>query len=114
MMFSPLLAMADMRGNLVAAGVVLAIGLVLLRLLSPNGVRSKSQISIPIVALIAGPIVGIGWWAVDVFVLAPDLYVFPSDYIESLPPHLLIGLFVGVVTALAFALAYRIRLPKGR
>jgi hypothetical protein len=114
MMFSHLLAMADMRGNLIAAGVVLAFGLVLLRLLSPNSVRSKSHIWVSVVALIAGPIVGIVWWALDVFVLAPELYIFPSDYLEVLPPILLIGTFVGVIAALAFALAYRVRLPKGR
>ena len=114
MVFPHLIAMVDMRGNFIAAGVILAIGLVLLRLLPPKAVLAKSQIWIPVVALIAGPILGICWWAIDVFLLSPDLYVSSSEYFEVLPPILIIGTFVGVVTALAFALVYRLRLPKGR
>ena len=106
--------MVDMRGNFIAAGVTLAIGLVLLRLLSPKAVLAKSQIWIPVVALIAGPIMGIYWWAIDVFLLGRDLYVSSSEYFEVLPPILLIGTFVGVVTALAFAVVYRVRPSKGR
>lgn len=108
-MFSHFLAMADMRGNLVAAVVVLAIGLVLLRMLSPNRGRAKSAIWIPIVALIAGPLLGIALWAFHVFVLTPENYIFPSDYLGLLTPILVIGTFVGVATALVFAFGYRVR-----
>ena len=66
------------------------------------------------IALVAGPIVGIGWWVFDVLVLAPEFYVFPSDRFDVLSPMLLIGAFVGVVAALAFAIVYRLRFPRGR
>lgn len=112
-MLPPLFAMFDMRGPLLAAAVVFAIGLLLLRLLSRRDVPSRSHIWLPLVALGAGPVVGLGWWALDVFVLSPESYVTPSEYFASLPGTLLIGTFVGVITALAIAIVYRLRSPKG-
>ena len=108
-MSAPLLiALTDMTANLSMAGCVLALGIVLLRLLSPQEAKSKSQIWIPVAPLIAGPLASLFFWVLDFLVIQPINYLFPSDYLDALLPALLIGIFVGIVASLVFVVAFRI------
>ena len=94
-MLIQLLAMHDMRGNLILASTFLIIGVVILRFLnSQTGTRVPRR-SLVITTFLCGPAVAIVFFVADVFWLAPYSYVLESDYIESSGKILLIGLFVG-------------------
>ena len=50
-------------------------------------------------ALIAGPVVSIGFWALDVYVVSAEYYLTPYERKEALPAFVTIGVFVGVVVS---------------
>ena len=100
-----------MRPNLVMASMVLAIGVVVLMLLSKSpaaDAQSRKRDWIPSVALISGPLVGIVMWAADVFFFNSNYYVLPSDTKEAFIASLSIGTFVGFVTAVVLAVSFLI------
>ena len=102
------LALTNMRPNHVIATLVLGAGVVLLRLLSKsNAAAEQSRIRnwIPALALVFGPVIGIAWWAADVFLLNVDCYVLPSDSKAALISHSLVGSFVGLVAAVVLAVS---------
>lgn len=89
---SNLLAMADMSRTPYAIAVLLVVGILVLRLLRPT--NSKSRIWLPVAAFVAGPIIALGYFVADLFLVAPDHYLTTDDYIQTLIPVLIIG-FVG-------------------
>ena len=100
-----------MRPNLVMASMVLAIGVVVLMLLSKSpaaDAQSRKRDWIPITALISGPLVGLVMWAADVFLFNSNYYVLPSDIEGAFLAHLFIGTFVGFVTAVVLAVSFLI------
>ncbi|TWU25896.1 hypothetical protein [Bythopirellula polymerisocia] len=60
---------------------------------------------LPMAALISGTSVALAWVAADVFIFDPGYWIVPSDALEDLPAVLLIGTFVGVVTAIGLAIS---------
>lgn len=91
------------------AGIALAVGVVLLRSLTLAHRSSKSPNWIPFVAFIAGPIIAVGWVALDVLFNAPSYRIAWLDLREVLLPVLAVGTFAGIVASCAFAVAVRKR-----
>ena len=78
-------------------------------MLKPSNERSRWWI--PCVALVAGPVFAIGFWAVDVFLLNPDMYpsAFKGDALATLWRLMALGTIVGVFASIAFAAALKAR-----
>jgi len=114
MMFAPILALINMRGNLIAAAALLVIGVVILRLVRPPSATTGSRRWLPIVAFIAGPLVAFLWTIADVFWIQPGSYLNFAEYIETLIPVLTIGVIGGAVGAAVFWIGDRITLHRVR
>jgi Zn-dependent membrane protease YugP len=103
MMFAPLLAMVDMRGNLIASAILLVVGVVVFRLVRPPVAASTSRRWLPIVAFVSGPAVAFLRTIADVLWIQPGTYLNGTylnfaEYLETLVPVLVIG----VIGAFAF------------
>ena len=98
--------------NLVLASLVLAVGVVLLRSLSSDRPTSLSRNWISLVAFIAGPMVSVGWLAIDVLFTAPNYRIAWLDFLETYLPVLVVGTFAGAVASLAFMATGRKRSKK--
>jgi hypothetical protein len=97
-----LLAMADMRGNVVAVAVLLAIGIAVLRLVNPAAGDSTPRRWLIVAAFVCGPISALVFFIADVFWVSPyDYYIVAQDYIDSIVPILIIGLIGGALGATA-------------
>ena len=103
--------MLDMRGPCLAAVVLLAVGVVVLRVARPRGDNQASRWWLPLVAFLCGPLAVIGWFLVDVFLVAPYSYVTTSDLTETFVPFMAIGVISGTLGAIVLGIADRIRLP---
>ncbi len=106
-----ILAMTDMRGNFVAAGIVLLVGGVLLRL-----ARSKKGARwwLPVAAFVSGPLWAIGWFIADLCSPYSEGYVSFSDFAETFVPVVTVGVIGGAVGAAVFAIVCYIPLPRMR
>ena len=104
-----ILAMVDMRGNFVAAGLVLLVGGVVLRF-----ARSKKEACwwLPVAAFVAGPLWAIGWFLADLCSPYSEGYVSYSEFIETFVPVVVVGIVGGVVGAAALAIACYVPLPR--
>ena len=102
-----MIALAPMRENLVMAAVILACATayVLWSARRQPGRGGRRRTWLPVVALLAGPGVTLFGWAADVVLNPP---VVMSDSWALLPPMLVIGTFVGVVSSVVFALTLRL------
>jgi len=98
-------AMVDMSGNLMAAAVLLVIGVLVLHAVRPKPISRSPRRWLPIAALLCGPLSAIGWFLADVFLLSPHSYMFFADYVEAIIPILVIGLLGGVLGAVVFWIA---------
>ena len=87
-------AMADMSGTPYAVAVVLVIGIIVLRSLSPKEARSRMWL--PITAFLAGPIIALWLLILDIFIISRD-YITAGDYLQSFVPILAIGLMAGAI-----------------
>ena len=105
--FADLIAMADMSRTPYAIATLLVIGFVILRLIRPADSTSRNWI--PIVAFVSGPIIALGYFAADIFLVSRDYITF-DDYIESMIPILIIGIVGGTIGAIWFWLGNRINL----
>ncbi|WP_417397877.1 hypothetical protein [Gimesia chilikensis] len=101
-----LAAMADMSHTPYAIAVLLLIGIIALCFLRPA--NSKSGIWLPVSAFLAGPIIAIGYFAADVFLVSGD-YLTTDDYIQSLIPILIIGLIGGAIGSISFWIGDKLR-----
>ena len=117
MTFATLFANGLSVSSLPGIGLFLVICAVALRCVSSKHGDEKSGSWIPMVALIAGPVITVGglaaFWAFNIYTGKGDFDVMTSDYLADAPAFLLIGTFAGVVSSLVFVVVYRIRLPKG-
>tara|TARA_R110002049_G_scaffold305056_3_gene501132 strand:+ start:85541 stop:85885 length:345 start_codon:yes stop_codon:yes gene_type:complete len=114
MMFAPLLAMVDMRGNLIAAAILLVVGVLVFRLVRPPDAASTSRRWLPIVAFVSGPVIAFLWTIADVLRMQPGTYLNFAEYIETLVPVLIIGVICGGVGAFAFWVGDRFTLQRVR
>lgn len=114
MIFAPMLAMIDMRGNSIAAAILLVVGVVVFRLVRPPSATTSSRRWLPIVAFITGPAVAFLWTIADVLWIQPGSYLNFAEYLPTLTPVLIIGVIGGAVGALAFWGADRITLHRVR
>ena len=107
------IAWVDMRPNLAVATVILIVGACGVVLLSRRkvGKGNKAHWWLPLAALVAGPVIAFASWAAEVFVFHPDMYpaAFQGDAMATLSGTMIIGAFVGVVAAVAFAVALNAR-----
>jgi hypothetical protein len=107
---SLILSAAPMRGNLIAAAIVLLIGMLFVALMvriRTSGARSLRWM--PIATLIIGPVLSFLFVAITALVVSRrgnQLQV--EDVWAALPPVLIIGAFAGVVASVAFSAALRI------
>ena len=107
------LAWVDMRANLALATVILVVGACVVVVLSRrrvgNGVSSHRWI--PLGSLVGGPVIAFGFWAVDVFVLSPEMYptAFQGDAMAMLSRIMVIGTVVGIVSSIVFVIALTAR-----
>ncbi|MGM0489360.1 MAG: hypothetical protein ACQESR_21690 [Planctomycetota bacterium] len=92
-----LLALTDMSHAPYAILIVLVIGTIVLRLVSP----SKSRMGIPllITAFVAGPFVAVCFLLLDMFVVSPNSYVRSEDYVKFSVSVLFIGVMAGAIGA---------------
>lgn len=105
-----MIALTDMRPNLAMAGLLLVAGLMYVLFLARRGHGgAKSARWIPWVSLVAGPLAGLIFWSVDVFVLNPKHQPLHEDSIAILRAVVFIGTFVGCVGALVFGTALHLR-----
>ena len=94
--------MIDMRGNLIFAGMFLIIGVVLLRLLkSQTAVRGPRR-WLAAMAFLCGPAFTAIFFVADVLWISPGSYTRDGDYVATLQPIMLIGLFVGGIGGAVF------------
>tara|TARA_R110002073_G_scaffold172563_13_gene329820 strand:+ start:11093 stop:11437 length:345 start_codon:yes stop_codon:yes gene_type:complete len=112
MMFTPMPALIDMRGNLIAAAILLVIGVVVFRFVRPPSATTSSRRWLPIVAFVCGPVVAFLWTIADVFWIQPGSYLNFAEYVETLIPVLIIGVIGGAVGAFAFGVGDRITLHR--
>lgn len=107
------LAWANMIPNLVAAAVILGLGVAVLRSLSSKSGKGEGASGgwTPTIALLAGPLVSILWWATDVFPVNRESYVSDVERYETLPPILFIGIIVGLCMSIVFAATLSLRTP---
>jgi len=96
-----LLAMADMHGNLVAVAVLLVLGVVLLRLVSPVAEASTPRRWLVATAFVGGPAAALSWFFADILWISPHDYLAPKDYADSLLPILIIGIIGGTIGSAA-------------
>jgi len=75
-----LVAIADMRGNLVAVAVLLVFGVIVLRLVSPIPEISAPRWWLVATAFVSGPTASLVWFASDVLWISPYDYFVPKDY----------------------------------
>jgi hypothetical protein len=93
-----MIALTDMRPNLTIAALLLVAGVAyVLFLARRDHGGAKSARWVPWVSLAAGPLCGLGFWSVDVYVANPTHYPLPSDSTALLGAVLLIGAFAGCV-----------------
>ena len=114
MMFAPMLAMTDMRGNLIAAAILLVVGVVVFRLVRPPNAVSTSRRWLPIVAFVSGPTITFFWTIADVLWIQPGSYLNFAEYLETLVPVLIIGVIGGAVGAFVFWVGDRFTLQRVR
>ena len=96
-----LLAMADMRGNLVAVAVFLVFGVIVLRLVSPVAETSAPRWWLVATAFVCGPAAALAWFVADILWISPHDYLVPKDYADSLLPILIIGTIGGTIGSAA-------------
>ena len=100
--------MADMQLNFAAAMVVLLAGLCVLVMVSLRSESKTSRLRLYLAALFAGPMIAVAFWALEVFVLNPEMYptAFAGDALATLGSTVLLGTFVGVTTACLMAVVF--------
>lgn len=98
-----IVAMFDIRPNLAAAGVLLLIGLFLLRAMGHGRPNGKRAWLLPTIAVAAGLIVSTGFWAVYAFVGME--YRTNSERLEDMPKFIAIGATAGLATAFVVAIS---------
>ena len=114
MMFAPMLAMVDMRGNLIAAAILLVIGVVVFRLIRPPNAVATSRRWLPIVAFVSGPTIAFLWTIADVLWIQPGSYLNLAEYLETPVPVLIIGEIGDTVGACVFWVGDRFTLQRVR
>ena len=114
MKFAPMLAMIDMRGNLIAAAILLVVGVVVFRLVRPPNAVSTSRRWLPIVAFVSGPTIAFLWTIADALWIQPGSYLDFAEYLETLVPVLIIGVIGGAVGAFVFWVGDRFTLQRVR
>jgi hypothetical protein len=110
MVFEPINAMIDMRSNLIAAAVVLVVGVMVFRFVRSSEAESTSRNWLPMVAFFTGPLVGFLWTVADVLWIQPYSYLNFAEYIDTLVPVLIVGVIGGSVGAFAFWVGDRLNL----
>ncbi len=108
------LAMADMRGNLVAVAVLLALGVVVLRIVKPASETSKPRWWLVRAAFVCGPAAALTWLVADILWISPHDYLVIGDYAESLLQILIIGFIGGALGAAAIWLTECASYCRGR
>lgn len=103
--------MVDMRGNFVAAGIVLLVGGVLLCLARS---RKGARWWLPVAAFVSGPLWAIAWFIADLCFPYSEGYVSLSDFAGTFVPVVTVGVIGGGVGAAVFAIACYIPLPRTR
>ena len=105
-----MIALADMRGNMMTAGLLLVGGVLFVLFLSRRK-RGGSAAArwVPWVSLIAGPLLGLGYWAVETNFIRPEHYPHPTDSTRLLTAVLFLGAFAGCTASLVFGTALHLR-----
>ena len=98
-LYPSLVSMADMSRTPYAIAALLVLGIVALRFLRPA--NSESGLWLPVAAFLAGPILALGYFATDVFLVSRDYYLTTDDYIQSLIPILIIGFIGGSIGSIS-------------
>ncbi|MBL8871063.1 MAG: hypothetical protein JNK90_14805 [Planctomycetaceae bacterium] len=103
---SDLIALADMRANFIAVAVLLVLGVIVLRSVSPVANTSAVNTSAPrwwlvVTAFVSGPASALAWFAADVLWISPGDYLVANDYAEPQIPIMIIGIIGGTIGAIA-------------
>lgn len=96
-----LIAMVDLRGMFIAVVVLLVLGIIVLRSVSPVANTTGPRWWLVAIAFVCGPASALAWFAADVFWRSPGDYLVASDYYEPLIPIMIIGIIGGTIGAIA-------------
>ncbi|MDB4370981.1 hypothetical protein N9Z44_02655 [Mariniblastus sp.] len=108
-LYPSLISMADMSRTPYAIAALLVLGIVALRFLRPA--NSESGLWLPVAAFLAGPILALGYFAADVFLVSRN-YLTTDDYIQSLIPILIIGFIGGSIGSISLWIGDKLTLNR--
>jgi hypothetical protein len=103
-------SLTDMRPQLVAAGLFLLIGLLVLVALRRRHARRTRGWALTIIAFLGGPVIAVIWWTIYAFLSGEC--ITNADRFEELWPFLAIGGIVGTAAALGVAASDLVRTRK--
>ena len=102
-----LLALTPMRGNVVAAAVVLLVGVLALDLFRRFRARRTPKRSLVLAALLGGPALATLLFAADMFWISPNIYLQPDDYLSTLWRYLAVGMACGIAAVGAIGMSLK-------
>lgn len=102
-------AYVSMTSNIVTAAIILALGTFFLTyFVRMKAVKLWEPTKwLPVIALIAGPVIAFLWWLVDFCINHSDKNPFAQEELKILLAILAIGAFVGIFAAVAFFIGLR-------
>ncbi|WP_417740613.1 hypothetical protein [Rosistilla oblonga] len=104
-----LIGATRMQGNLIAAFVLLVLGVALLRWLHRKDNAKRGFNWAPVIAFICGPAIATAYFVADVLWFGHGTYTIASDYFDTFWRVLVIGLAAGTLGAIAFWMEPRSR-----
>jgi hypothetical protein len=104
-----LIGATRMQGNLIAAFVLLVVGVALLGWLHRKGSAKHGFNWAPVIAFMCGPAIATAYFVADVLWFGHGTYAIASDYYDTYWRVLVIGLVAGTLGAIAFWMVSRSR-----
>jgi len=93
-----ILGASNLAPPLTAAALALLLGVLVLVAMRSNRPRGKRRWALMVVAFFAGPLVAVAVWALGVFLVGN--YANNEERLDVFWPCLMLGVLVGIVTAL--------------
>ena len=99
-----MLALIDMRGNLLAAFIVLVFGVIAWRMVRSTQPMQRRLPMVPLVAFACGPLVALFCYLIEVFWVSRGQEFLPREYVSTFVSIMTIGVIGGLAGAIAFTI----------
>jgi hypothetical protein len=99
-----MLALIDMRGNLLAAVIVLVFGVIAWRMVRSTQPMKRRLPMVPLVAFACGPLIAFLCYLIEVFWVSRGQEFLPREYVSTFVSIMTIGVLGGLAGAIAFAI----------